>query len=308
MKITIFGSLNYDLVTSAERMPQPGETIGASNFETHHGGKGANQALAVRRLSSQAVSVEMIGAVGNDTFGNELLASMTKEGIDTSRVKVSKTERTGIASIFVDPKGENCIMVYPGANGTHTVEELNLDTFKGSDLLILQNEIPLPVVYKSLELAKKAGIKTMYNPSPVYADAPLDVFKNVDYLVVNSTEAQVLSKAAPIGSEDYSPEQALSALKPLQKTLGCNSIVITLGGSGSVYLDGEETGHVPAGKPERIVDTTGAGDTFLGAIAGQLIGSNKPLGEALAFASKASAIAVSRHGAAEGIPYLREIE
>uniref|UniRef100_A0A060TEX7 Ribokinase n=1 Tax=Blastobotrys adeninivorans TaxID=409370 RepID=A0A060TEX7_BLAAD len=306
--ITVLGSLNYDVVTRTKVVPKGGETINAESFETHHGGKGANQALAARRLSSKdSVNVKMIGKVGNDNFGHELKESLESEGIDTTKVAVVEGVRTGVSTILVETdSGENRIMFYDGANGTHKTEEITPALFAGSDMVILQNEVPLPVVYQSLKTAHQAGIPTTYNPSPVDANTPVEVFNNVDYLVVNSSEAQVLSQSEDIND---SVEQAQKVIKALVTKLGCANAVITLGANGAVYYSSklDQTGHVPASKVEKIVDTTGAGDTFLGAFSSKVV-TGSPLPEAISFAAKAAAIAVTREGAAEGIPHLTEVE
>lgn len=306
--VTVLGSLNFDLVTKASRFPAGGETLNAQSFETHHGGKGANEALAARRLSDKnVVNVKMIGRVGKDAFGDELLSSMKEEGIDMSQVLSVKDVPTGTASIFVETEsGENRILFYFGANGTLKTSDVTEDVLKGSDLLIVQNEVPLEVAYHGLKVAHGLGIKTVYNPSPVEADPPLEYFKYVDYLIVNSSEAQVLSKSdAPI---DDNVELAQKAIKPLAETVGSKNIIITLGKNGSIYYSPEsnDSGSIPANKVDRIVDTTGAGDTFLGSFSSK-IATGAPITDALKFASKAASIAVTRNGAAEGIPYLTEI-
>jgi ribokinase len=300
--ITVLGSINYDLVTSAARVPSGGETVAALNFETHHGGKGANQAIAVRRLSAvDKIDVRMIGRVGDDLFGQELLQGLQDEHIDVSHVSTLSKCPTGVATILVEPSGENRILVFPGANGTFTVEDLT-DDLVNTDLLILQNEIPLPVVYAALKLAHSSGIKTVYNPSPMN-DIPTEVFRSVDYLIVNSTEAQLLGDTSAINDN---VDKAMIVLDELHAKLGCPSIIITLGGNGCVYKAGKETGYVPAAKAAKIVDTTGAGDTFLGSFAAQAL-QGESFVDAIQFAAKASAIAVSRPGAAEGIPRLEEV-
>lgn len=305
MRITILGSLNYDVVTTIEKIPGPGETVNCDGFETHHGGKGANQALAARRLSPSDIQVQMIGRVGNDTFGDDLTNSMTKEGIDMSQVTKVTEKNTGVSTIIVDPtSGENRIMFYPGANGTLTEDTITPDLFKNSDYLVMQNEIPLPVVYKALQVAHKSGVKTIYNPSPVDPSAPISVFSNVDYLVVNSSEAQVLSNTDIKINDNV--ETARQLLPKISEYLNIPNIIITLGANGSIYKTPEASGAVGACKVDKIVDTTGAGDTFLGAVASKLAQKGS-IEDALKFGSKASSVAVTRHGAAEGIPYLSEL-
>lgn len=307
--IAIVGSLNFDMVTTAKQIPVAGETVAAKQFETHFGGKGANQALAACRLSDpKSTSVKLIGRVGADQFGCEIVASMKAEGINMTDVTALKGERTGIATILVESEtGENRILVYPGANGKITPEDIKAEALQGVDYLILQNEVPLPVVYKSLELASSLGIKTVYNPSPVSRETPKAVFKLVDYLIVNSNEAQVLSDYALLINGD--PNLARAVVPTLYSRLRSKCIIITLGGQGCVYFDSQtrSSGHVPAVQVKKIVDTTGAGDTFLGGLTAKLV-LGTPLKDAVEFASRAAAIAVTRAGAFEGIPRLSELE
>lgn len=306
--ITILGSLNFDLVTKADRFPAGGETLNAESFETHHGGKGANQALATRRLSDKSqVNVKMIGRVGKDAFGEELLTSMNNEGIDMSQVLTVDNVPTGTASIFVEPSsGENRILFFFGANGTLKTTDVTEDALKGSDMLIVQNEVPLDVAYAALKTAHGLNVTTVYNPSPVAANPPLEYFQYVDYLIVNSSEAQVLSQSGSPIDDDI--EAAKRSLKPLAETVGSKNIVITLGKNGSVYYDSKsgDIGVVAANKVEKIVDTTGAGDTFLGAFSSKIATGNA-IPTSLEFASKAASLAVTKNGAAEGIPYLSEL-
>lgn len=307
--IGVVGSLNYDLVTTAEIIPQGGETVPAKNFATFFGGKGANQALAACRLSdANATKVRMIGRVGNDQFGSDIKQALKDEGVDVEQVKVLEGERTGIATILVESEsGENRILVFPGANGMLKEDDITEDLLRGVDFLILQNEVPLPVVFKSLEVAQALGIKTVYNPSPVHRDTPKSIFKSVDYLIVNSSEAQVLSDYSVLINGDPGLAQAL--IPTLYFKLRSNCIIITLGGDGCVVYENDtrSSRHFPAAKVELIVDTTGAGDTFLGGLTSRLaIGDS--LQDAIDFASRAAAVAVTRPGAFGGIPRLNEIE
>lgn len=312
MIITVFGSLNYDLVTISNRLPDAGESIIANKFERHHGGKGANQCLAAARLSSSDVKVRMIGRVGNDLFGQELVTSMKEESIDTSEIEAIDGISTGVATIFVDEQSaENRILVFPGANGTWDRVPSNLKAAGDADkqMLILQNEIPVKVVYQALEHAHKDGTITVYNPSPIDRTTPLDVYKNADYLILNTTEADSLLETLVDTWEsiDNDKKRAIEGLSILGKAFQDSStrVVITLGKNGYVYSpDKEGQASKPPGP---LVDTTGAGDTFLGAFAASIIENPSDMGGALDRASKASAIAVTRAGAAESIPHLKEL-
>ncbi|ANB12766.1 Rbk1p [Sugiyamaella lignohabitans] len=310
--IVVFGSINYDLVTTSKRVPASGETIAASGFKTFHGGKGANQARALRRLSDKnEITVRMIGRVGNDVFGEELLSGLEKEGIDVSRVEKIKNEPTGTATIIVDEAlGENRILVYPGANGTFKVtEETVWDEIRKANFLVLQNEIPVDVVFKAIQVAHDAHITVIYNPSPM-TEIPHEILSKVDLLVLNSTEANAILPDS-VATIDDDVDRALIAMKKLQQKLESTSIIITLGANGSIFSSpGASPQTFSAAKADKIVDTTGAGDTFLGAFVSKW--SKDPrdhniIPEAISFASAASALAVARPGAADGIPYLREL-
>lgn len=301
--ITIIGSLNYDLVTTAKRIPEGGETVGATSFATFHGGKGANEARAVRRLSPPTVKVQMVGLIGDDTFGNELRAGLEKEGVDVSRVKYSD-KRTGIATILVDAEGENRILVYPGANGDFSADKVSEDLWAGSDFVLLQNEIPLESTLQILKQASKS-VKTVYNPSPIL-DVPNAAYKDVDYLIVNAIEAGIIANND--GNSVQTQEDAEKVLDSLLNLGVRTAVVVTLGSHGAVFAAKErsERGFVPAAKVKHVVDTTGAGDTFLAGFISQ-VHQGKSLKESLQFATKASAIVVSREGAAASMPTLEEV-
>lgn len=301
--ITIIGSLNYDLVTTAKRIPEGGETVGATNFATFHGGKGANEARAARRLSPSDVKVKMVGLVGDDTFGNELRAGLEKEGVDVSQVNYSD-KRTGIATILVDAEGENRILVYPGANGDFSIDKVSEDLWAESKFVLLQNEIPLESTLEILKQAAKT-VKTVYNSSPIL-DVPNSAYENVDYLIVNAIEAGIIANND--GNSVQTQNDAEKVLDSLLDLGVRTAVVVTLGSHGAVYAskEGSERGFVPAAKVKHVVDTTGAGDTFLAGFISQ-VHQGKSLEESLQFATKASAIVVSREGAAASMPTLEEV-
>lgn len=299
MRFTVVGSLNTDLVTSLNSVPKGGETVHADNFETHYGGKGANQAFGLRRLTDPAKSeVALVGCVGNDVFGKDISQHLSKNKVDVSQLKVLDDARTGVATILVESSGENRIMVYAGANGK--VEPPS--DYKGSDFVILQNEIPLSTTFEVIKQCRELGIKSVLNPSPL-PGVPLSEWPKVDILVVNEGEASALS-----GVEVSSRETAENAFPLLHKSAGM--VVITLGSRGVIWqtADKKDTGFVPAHKVEKVVDTTGAGDTFLGAFLSQYEDSTKSTAERMGFAVKAAALAVTRKGAASSIPALEEVQ
>lgn len=305
--ITILGSLNYDLVTTAVTIPGPGETLAASSFTEHNGGKGANQALScsLLRADESALTVKMIGCVGDDVFGEKLTGFLKSKGVDVSEVKIIKGERTGVATILVDGNGQNRILVYDGANAKVEVEEGRVE----SDVVVLQNEIPISVVEKVIESSSNDQL-VVYNPSPVNTKFDSKLYSKVTCLIVNSVEA-----GAILGekfSKEDDPTEALDKIESIARTLDLPKyLLITLGAEGVVYFDNSGSGskpvHVSSFKPVKpIVDTTGAGDTFLGAVTTQLADGNH-IEDAIKFAVRASSIAITRPGAGDSIPTYLEV-
>lgn len=299
MKVLIVGSLNFDLVTSVNKAPKGGETISAEGFNTHYGGKGANQAYAIRRLTdANMVNVSLVGCVGADSFGKELLSHLKTNGVDVSKVRSLQNAKTGTATIIVESNGENRIMVYPGANAEVTdVGEALVDD---PDYIVLQNEIPLDTTFGILRAAERLNCRTVFNPSPL-PNVPLGEFPFIDILVVNEGEAEALT-----GTLVSSKEMAIKALPHLLEVSGMS--VITLGAKGVVWQEkGRTPQFCPAHEVEKVVDTTGAGDTFLAALVSQMIDESKPMSDKFKFAVKAASIAVSKEGAASSIPKLSEV-
>ncbi|KAF5095685.1 hypothetical protein D0Z00_003039 [Geotrichum galactomycetum] len=321
--ITVIGSLNYDVVTTSSRIPQAGETIAATNFETHNGGKGSNQALACAKLRANgtATAVRLVGCVGADTFGDNIKAFLTQNGVDVGSVRtVGGGVSTGVATILVDAaSGQNRILVYPGANGAITEMDIT-DALSSSsgDVVVLQNEIPIKLVEHAIRAASTTDSTIVYNPSPINPDFDITLYRHVSCLLVNSIEAAAIVAHEPelanLITRDDDPDQALAAIGPIARYLGLpRHIIITLGAQGCVYLDNSpgatanQPVHVSAKKPTNpIIDTTGAGDTFLGGITAQLAEGND-LSHAVNVALSASAIAITRNGAGDSIPDYSEL-
>lgn len=328
--ITVIGSLNYDLVTTTlDRIPNAGETIRAASFKTYYGGKGSNQCLAVKKLLPELnnVQVSMVGCVGSDVFGSQLIENLNNNGINTDNVQVTDRQSTGTATIIIDGKsGQNRILVYAGAND---LIDYKKDTIKQyiqssrSETIILQNEIPLLAVESFLyQKHQYANITTVYNPSPISTDDlhhQQQICTNADYLIVNSSEARILSNYQDSGLNDDEDDVETAALIINQISAICpqSTIIITLGPNGCVFkLSGDSVQHIESvNVPEdKIVDTTGAGDTFLGAFvahitsAPQIEERNESVANALRFAAKAAALAITRHGAAQSIPNYSDVK
>lgn len=290
-QITVLGSANMDLVVRQPRLPKPGETMFGSDFSTVAGGKGLNQAVAAARAGA---TVSFAGAVGDDAFGSELRVQLEADGVDISSLVLSERP-TGTAHISVLDGGENSIVVVSGANAA--VTELDDDArgaIEGSEWLLVQFERPLPLVTEALRFARTAGVSTMVTPAPVLP-VDDDFWGLVDILVPNEHEAQELA-----GIDDE--EQAALLLSTRVGT-----VVMTRGSRGAlVCRDGAVLLQVPAVAVEA-VDTTGAGDTFVGILAARLA-EGDALESALVAAAAGAAISVTRQGATTSMPTWDEIQ
>lgn len=298
MSIVVIGSLNMDMVVRTKRAPEAGETLFGQDFALSPGGKGANQAVAAARLGAEVV---MIGSVGQDGFGNELLEIMRGEGINTEHLTQSAKLGTGVASIVVDGEGENRIIVVPGANLELGVEDIQaLETIiAGADMIVMQLETDLAMCEEAARIAGRHQIPVILNPAPA-RELSNEMLSHVTYLTPNETEAGILSGVEVSSAE--SAEQAARIL--LQK--GVQNVVITLGSKGALIVNETGSMHVP-GFPVKAVDTVAAGDSFNGALAYQLT-SGKTTAEAVRFANAVGALAVGRQGAIPSLPKLAEVE
>ncbi|WP_089101032.1 ribokinase [Streptomyces hyaluromycini] len=289
--IAVLGSMNMDLVAYAEKAPQLGETVTGRAFRTIPGGKGANQAIAAARAGA---TVSMIGAVGHDVYGSRMRETLEHSGVDTDSLRTIEGP-SGTAHIVVDDEGGNAIVVVPGANGT--VDHLapgDEGVIASADTLLLQLEIPLAAVVAGAEAARRHGVRTILTPSPAHP-LPFELLHNIDLLVPNEREAATLTDRGD-------PRDAAAAL--LDRV---PQVVVTLGAAGSLYLTRDAAPLVIPAPRVTAVDSTGAGDTFVGALAVALA-EEKPIREALSWAAAAAAISVQREGATESMPYRPEIE
>jgi ribokinase len=296
--VVVLGSLNMDLVVHGSRLPRPGETLIGHHFGTDHGGKGANQAVAARRMGA---AVAMVGCLGHDDHGHRLREALRREGIDTRAVREAEAGTpSGVASILVGDDGENSIVVVPGANHALRPEHLPaaLGTLHGVRVLVMQLEVPLDTVHEALRLSRAAGVTTVLNAAPA-ATLPGGALALVDWLVVNEGEA-----AGLLGRPVDTPEQAHGAADAL-RGLGPAHVVITLGRQGLVHTADGGTAHQPA-FPTEPVDSTGAGDTFVGTFAAGLAQGLAPAA-ALRWGQAAAALAVSRRGSQSAMPQKAEV-
>ena len=290
-RIAVLGSANMDLVAYARVAPRLGETVTGESFRTVPGGKGANQAVAAARAGG---AVAMVGAVGADDFGGRLRAALDEAGVDTARLRTVPGP-SGIAQITVDGAGHNAIVVVPGANGAVTSLTPEDEAAIGAaGALLLQLELPLAGVLAGARAARERGVRTVLTPAPA-RPLPDELLAAVDLLVPNEHEAAALS-----GAQD--PRAAARALLD-----AVPEVVVTLGSAGCLYaVRGREPLAVPALKAEA-VDTTAAGDTFVGALAVAL-GEGRAPGDALAWATAAAALSVERAGASSSMPHRPDID
>ncbi len=291
--IVVVGSLNTDLVVRTLRHPQIGETVLGHDFRTYPGGKGANQAVAAARLGSPVI---MIGQVGADSFGRDLLAAVKANEVDTTHVSQDPDEPTGVGFITVDDLGKNTIVVASGANAHLTPESLSAarDAFVGASILLIQLEIPLDAVERAIDLARQNGVQIVLNPAPAQLlDA--DLLQRVDFLIPNKPELALLAGL-----------ETTSAAIDVLHSLGVRNIVVTLGEDGALAAYGHNQEHLPA-YPVPVVDTTAAGDAFAGAFAVALR-EGLSIQDAARWGNAAGALAVTRAGAQPSLPYRAEFE
>jgi ribokinase len=294
-RIAVVGSLNVDFTFRIPRIPKPGETLTATGMEVHPGGKGANQALAAARAGAE---VCLIGCVGDDVHGIRYGARLKQEGIETEMLLMVDGP-TGSAFIAVDERGDNSIIVHPGANACLSIEHIDrcASVLSDADAVLLQLECPLPAVAHAAALARAAGVRVIVNPSPFAAEA-VHALRGADVWIVNQAEFNGLREAR--GAENYAGEEALLDY------LGCKVLVITKGGDATVLLTtGGKTLHPPPQVAP--VDTVGAGDTFAGAFA-VFLSELRPLEESVRLANIAGALATLTQGAQSSIPSRTMIE
>ncbi|MDR6738459.1 ribokinase [Herbaspirillum huttiense F1] len=296
--IVIIGSVNMDLVLRVPRMPLPGETLAGEKFMTIPGGKGANQAVACARLAAPGTSVAMVACVGDDAFGGQMRQSITACGIDDRYIDEVAGEATGIASIMVDANAQNSIVIAAGANGRLDVERIERarPVIEQASIVLLQLEVPMETVIHSIELAHALGKTVVLNPAPAQA-LPRALLQKIDYLILNEIEAAMLA-------EEQSEDIPLLAQK--LHGLGARNVVVTLGEKGvyGSFADGQQR-HLPARKVQA-VDTTAAGDTFIGGFIGA-IAQGRDQFDAIAYAQAAAALSVTRVGAQTSIPTRDEV-
>jgi len=297
-KIVVIGSSNTDMVIRTGRLPAPGETVLGGEFLMNPGGKGANQAVAAARLGAD---VTFVARVGDDIFGREAVQHFKAEGVDTGYIEIDAGKPSGVATIMVDAKGENCIAVASGANLMLSSEDVDKAAkhVEAAAVILMQLETPIPTVEHAAMLGRRMGKCVILNPAPAQP-LPDTLLAGLDIITPNETEAEILT-----GIKVTDQTSAKNAAQALRKK-GVGTVIITLGSQGA-YIQSETISRIMPAKRVTPVDTTAAGDTFNGALAVGLA-SGLLIEAAVDFANKAAAISVTRMGAQASAPYLYEIE
>jgi ribokinase len=297
-RVVVAGSINMDVVATADRHPRIGETVAGREVLYFPGGKGANQAVAAARLGAPTT---LIGRLGRDAFGDRLTTFLAAQGVDLSFVRETAEVHTGTA-IITTANADNTIVVVPGANALVTAEDVATVAFTRDDVAVSQFEIPIPTIRAFFERARAAGATTILNPAPAI-EFDRSLLGLVDILILNETELGLLANIG-LGETD-DPARFIEAIRSLQMGRG-KIICVTLGKRGVLALvKGEPL--IIGGRVVAAVDTTGAGDCFVGAVAAQLAGG-KTIRDALAYANVAASICVQRMGAAPSMPTAAEVE
>jgi ribokinase len=298
--VFVVGSINQDYVLSVERRPDPGETLSGATLAVHPGGKGANQAVAAARLGAR---VAMLGRVGDDPAGAALREALAAQGVDTAAVLATPQAPSGSAFITVTPDGENAIVVVPGANRELVPGDVDAvaAALRDTAVLVAQLEVPVETVGRAVSVAAGAGTLVVLNLAPA-RPVPGALLARVDVLVVNEHEAGFLLGEAVDGSDAGAAARAAVELR----RRGPRAVVVTLGAAGAVAADAGGAEHLPA-PPARVVDTTGAGDAFVGALAARLA-AGASLPGAVAYGVRAGAAAVRGAGAQSSFPAAADLE
>lgn len=298
-RIVIAGSMNIDILSTMKRAPRAGETVNGDTVAFMPGGKGLNQAVAAAQLGGE---VAFVGRLGRDAFGDQVVAFFQEKGIDTGRIVRSATQPTANAIIFVDGTAENYIVVIPAANGETSPEDVAAVAIAPGDVLVSQFEIPRTTIAAFFRRGRAAGARTVLNAAPALDDAPDGLWADTDILVVNETELGHFAGTAV--AADAPVAQVADAARRLLRRDG-QTVVATLGARGAVAVAAGGEVLVP-GRPVKAVDTTGAGDCFVGALAARLAAGDA-LPDAMRYANVAASIAVTRVGTGTAMPTTEEV-
>ena len=292
-KICVVGACNLDLISYVPRLPSMGETLHGNRFHMGFGGKGANQAIMAAKLGGE---VTMVTKLGRDVFGENTLKNFKSWGVNTQHVHFTDQAFTGVAPIAVDTEGNNSIIVVTGANDLLTAEEVEAarPAIAASSILVCQLEIPPDINLAALRIAREEGVKAIFNPAPARSEIPQEFYQLSDIFCPNETETELLT-----GMSVQSPEEAENAAKVLIER-GAASVILTLGERGSLLVTDATTEHVPVA-PVKALDTTGAGDAFVGSLA-FFLAAGKSLSDAIKRANRIAAVSVQSSGTQSSFP------
>lgn len=292
-KICVIGATNIDLIAYVPHLPKVGETLHGTKFMMGFGGKGANQAVMSAKLGGQ---VSMVTKLGDDTFGKDSLKNFHEFNIDTDGVSFTDEASSGVAPISVNPQGQNSIIIVPGANNLLSVEDLETakDIITNADIVVCQLEIPVEISLAALKIAKEAGVTTIFNPAPARKKLPLEIYQMSDIFCPNESETEILT-----GLTVNTDEECVIAAKELL-SYGAKTVILTLGERGSLLVTDEGSELVPATAVEAI-DTTGAGDSYIGSLA-YFLGSGISLKDSMHKANIVAGISVQHLGTQTSFP------
>jgi ribokinase len=292
-KICVVGASNLDLISYVPRLPRMGETLHGTRFHMGYGGKGANQAVMAAKLGGD---VAIVTKLGQDIFGENTLKNFQSWGIDTRHVLFTDQAFSGVAPIAVDPDGHNAIIIVTGANDLLTPEEIEAarPVIAAAQILVCQLEVPVESTLAALRVARQEGVTTIFNPAPARPSLPDELYQLSDIFCPNESETELMT-GLPVNSQEET-EAAARAL--LQR--GAGTVILTLGERGSLLVTATNSVHVPA-TPVKALDTTGAGDAFVGSLA-YFLAAGKPLAEAMRRANYIAAISVQSSGTQTSFP------
>jgi len=297
-KICVVGAANLDLISYVPRLPRMGETLHGSRFHMGFGGKGANQAVMAAKLGAE---VAMVTKLGRDIFGENTLKNFSSFGIDTRHVLFTEKAFSGVAPIAVDEEGHNSIIIVTGANDLLTEEEIEAArlAIASAQILVCQLEVPLAISLAAMRIAREERVTTIFNPAPARPGLPDELYRLSDIICPNESETELLT-----GLEVKTQEQAAAAARVLLGR-GAGKVILTLGERGSLLVTEKETVHVPAQKVKAL-DSTGAGDAYVGSLAFFLAGG-KPIAEAMRRANAIAAISVQASGTQTSFPQAKDL-
>ena len=297
-KICVVGACNLDLISYVPRLPSMGETLHGSRFHMGFGGKGANQAIMAAKMGG---AVTMVSKLGQDVFGENTLKNFKSWGVNTQHVHFTDQAFSGVAPIAVDPEGHNSIIIVTGANDLLTGAEVEAarSAIASSSILVCQLEIPLDISLAALRIAREEGVKTIFNPAPALSEIPAEIYHLSDIFCPNETETELLT-----GMSVNSVEEAEIAAKVLIDR-GAASVILTLGKRGSLLVAGTIAEHVTV-EPVKALDTTGAGDAFVGSLA-FFLAAGKSLSDAIERANRIAAISVQSSGTQTSFPEAKDL-